>query len=76
VIELTRLNRQTLVVNSDLIKFIERSPDTVITLTTGEKLVVRETLNDVIRRVVEFRRAIAQGYPPRQLHGEPVVEKG
>ena len=42
MIRLTRLNNQALTVNSDLIKFVEQSPDTLITLVTGEKIVVRE----------------------------------
>jgi flagellar protein FlbD len=58
VIQLTRLNNQTFVVNSDLVKFIERSPDTVITLVSGEKLVVRDSLEQVLDRIVEFRRSI------------------
>ena len=54
MIHLTRLNNQTLVVNADLIKFIEKAPDTVITLITGEKLVVRESVNEVLKRIGEF----------------------
>jgi flagellar protein FlbD len=54
MIHLTRLNNQPLVVNADLIKFIENAPDTVITLLTGEKLVVRESVEEVLRRVAEF----------------------
>lgn len=56
MIHLTRLNNQPLVVNADLIKFIETSPDTVITLLTGEKLIVRETVEEVLDRVAEFQR--------------------
>lgn len=56
MIELTRLNNRPLVVNSDLIKFIENTPDTVLTLTTGEKVVVSESCEAVIDKVVEFRR--------------------
>ncbi|HUO25897.1 MAG TPA: flagellar FlbD family protein [Candidatus Aquilonibacter sp.] len=56
MIHLTRLNNQPLVVNADLIKFIETSPDTVITLLTGEKLVVRESVEEVLDRVAEFQR--------------------
>jgi flagellar protein FlbD len=58
VIRLTRLNNQPLAVNSDLIKFVEQAPDTVITLVNGEKVIVRETADEVLRRVIEFRRAI------------------
>jgi flagellar protein FlbD len=54
MIHLTRLNNQPLVVNADLIKFIENAPDTVITLLTGEKLVVRESVNEVLKRVGDF----------------------
>jgi flagellar protein FlbD len=63
MIRLTRLNNQALAVNSDLIKFVEQSPDTVITLTTGEKIVVRESAEEVLARVIEFRRLVLQGLP-------------
>jgi len=61
MIHLTRLNNARLALNSDLIKYIEEAPDTVITLLNGEKLVVRETTGQVIERVLEFRRAIVSG---------------
>jgi flagellar protein FlbD len=61
VIQLTRLNNHPLVVNSDLIKFVEQAPDTVITLLSGEKIVVRESAPDVLERVVQFRRSVLQG---------------
>ena len=63
MIHLTRLNNQALVVNSDLIKFVEQSPDTLITLITGEKIVVRESTQEVLVRIVEFRRSVLQGLP-------------
>ena len=58
MIRLTRLNRVPLVLNSDLIEQIEVTPDTVITLTTGQKMIVLESANEVVRRIVAFRRAI------------------
>jgi flagellar protein FlbD len=61
MIRLTRLNNHPLTVNSDLIKFVEESPDTLITLVTGEKLVVRESAEDVLVRLIEFRRSVLQG---------------
>lgn len=61
MIQLTRLNNHPLVVNSDLIKFIEQAPDTVITLISGEKIVVLESAHNVLQRVVQFRRAVLQG---------------
>ncbi len=61
MIQLTRLNSSPLAVNSDLIKFVEQAPDTVITLVTGEKIVVRENAQEVLDRVIEFRRSVLQG---------------
>ena len=61
MIQLTRLNSHPLVVNSDLIKFVEQAPDTVITLVNGDKIVVRENAQDVLERVVQFRRSVLQG---------------
>ncbi len=61
MIQLTRLNNHPLVVNSDLIKFVEQAPDTVLTLVNGEKIVVRESAEDVLERVVQFRRSVLQG---------------
>jgi flagellar protein FlbD len=58
MIQLTRLNNSRLAVNSDLIKYVEEAPDTVITLLNGEKLVVRETTGQVIERVRDFRRSV------------------
>lgn len=61
MIQLTRLNNQPLTVNSDLIKFVEQSPDTVVTLITGEKIVVLEKVSDVLSRIIDFRRSVLQG---------------
>ena len=58
MIRLTRLNRVPLVLNSDLIEHIDVTPDTVITLTTGQILRVRESAEEVIHRIVDFRRQI------------------
>jgi flagellar protein FlbD len=58
MVRLTRLNHAAMVLNSDLIEHIEETPDTVITLTTGQILRVLETADQVVERVVEFRRRI------------------
>jgi flagellar protein FlbD len=55
MIQLTRLNGSPLVVNSDLIKYAEASPDTVLTLVNGEKIVVLESCDDVLSRTVAYR---------------------
>ena len=61
MIRLTRLNHVPVVLNADLIEFIDTTPDTVITLTTAQKLVVLESADEVIDRVIEFRRALGSG---------------
>lgn len=61
MIRLTRLNGTALAINSDLIKYVEEAPDTVITLVNGEKLVVHETADEVIDRVRSFRRSVLAG---------------
>jgi flagellar protein FlbD len=61
MIQLTRLNGQPLTINSDLIKLIENTPDTVISLVNGEKIVVRETGELILQRIVAFRRRVLNG---------------
>jgi flagellar protein FlbD len=61
VIHLTRLNHIPMVLNSDLIEHIEITPDTVITLTSGQKIMVLEGVTEVVERVVAFRRSILRG---------------
>lgn len=58
MIELTRLNGSRLSINCDLIKHAESAPDTVLTLVTGEKLVVLEPRSEVLRRVLEYRAVV------------------
>lgn len=69
MIRLTRLNRVPMVLNSDLIEHIDVTPDTVITLTTGQILRVRESADEVVRRIVEFRRQVFG--PDSPLPGSP-----
>lgn len=56
MIKVTRLDHSELVVNAELIETIESTPDTVITLTSGKKLVVSEDVEEIVRRVLEYRR--------------------
>jgi flagellar protein FlbD len=64
MIELTRLNGHTLFVNCDLLKFGEASPDTVLTLLTGEKIVVRETCEEVMTKSLKYRASILEAAWP------------
>jgi flagellar protein FlbD len=58
LIELTRLNGNPILLNSDLIKTAEASPDTMLTLINGEKLIVRELLSEVLDRVLAYRATL------------------
>lgn len=58
MIELTRLNGNLILLNSDLIKTAEASPDTMLTLINGEKLIVREELSLVRERMIDYRAAL------------------
>ena len=57
LIELTKLNNKKFVINSELIESVEAMPDTTISLTTGNKYVVRESVSEVIHKVIEFKQA-------------------
>jgi flagellar protein FlbD len=64
MIELTRLNGSRLSLNCDLIKHAESAPDTVLTLITGEKLVVLEPRSEVSRRTLDYRAAVLRAAWP------------
>jgi len=56
MITVTRINKKNIVINAELIEFVESTPDTIITTTTGKKIIVIDTTEDVIRKVIEYRR--------------------
>ncbi len=58
MIRVTRLNGKEFVLNAELIQFLEETPDTVITLVNHEKIVVKEKMDEIVRRVLEYGRAI------------------
>lgn len=58
MIRLTRINGQEVVVNADQIEFLESTPETIVSMTTGRKVVVKEKVAEVIRLVAEFRSRI------------------
>lgn len=60
MIYVTRLNNEEFVVNADLIEFIEKTPDTVISLTTGKKIVVKETPEEIIKKLLTTRKEFSQ----------------
>ena len=76
MIDLTRLNGHRMVVNCDLIKFAEPSPDTTISLVTGEKLIVLETCDELVERILTYRsRVLARAWPDAgsALHAKSAI---
>jgi flagellar protein FlbD len=58
MIKVHRLNGKEFVVNSELIVFVEATPDTVITLTTGDKIMVRDSMDDVMTAIGQYKRGL------------------
>ncbi|HTX99585.1 MAG TPA: flagellar FlbD family protein [Bacteroidota bacterium] len=56
MIELTRLQGQKIIVNVDLIEFIEETPDTLVTTTTGKKLMVKESAEEIVEKAMEYKK--------------------
>lgn len=56
MIRVTRLDGEAFLLNAELIKYVESRPDTFVTLTTGERVVVRESLDEVLARTLEYQR--------------------
>ena len=78
MIHLTRLNKKSITINSDLIKFVEQSPDTVITLVNGEKILVQEPVSEIVGRIIEFRRRVLSGiaaWTPTSAAAFPVITR-
>lgn len=70
MITVTRINKNIIVINAELIEFIESTPDTIITTTTGKKIIVEDTTEDVIRKVIEYRRLC---FPEKRY--KPITEE-
>ena len=58
MIPVTRLDKRQIIVNADLIKYVESTPDTLLTLTTGEKIMVLESPDEVVKRVIDYGRQL------------------
>ena len=70
MITVTRINKKIIVISAELIEFIESTPDTIITTTTGKKIIVEDTTEDVIRKVIEYRRLC---FPEKRY--KPITEE-
>jgi flagellar protein FlbD len=74
MIKVTRLNGKEFVVNADLIQYLEETPDTIITLVNHEKVVVKEKVDEVIRRVIEYNRGVRMAVPLQDSERRPKAQ--
>ncbi len=58
MITVTRMDKRVVVLNADLIKMLEATPDTIITLVNGDMVIVRETVDEVVRRAIDYQRQV------------------
>ncbi|MCO6437985.1 MAG: flagellar FlbD family protein [Phycisphaerae bacterium] len=58
MVTLTRLDKRVIVLNADLIKMLEATPDTIVTLINGDTLIVRESVEEVVDRTIEYQRRV------------------
>ncbi len=75
MIQLTRLSGADIIINAELVETVEETPDTVVTLTTGKKYVVRDTASEVVRKVLEYRRALQRRRCARRAAEQPGTEQ-
>lgn len=61
MIFVTKMNSETVLLNNDLIETIEETPDTIVTLTTGKKLIIKESSEEILKRVIDFKIKINSG---------------
>ena len=64
MINVTRLNGKPIVVNCDLIRSVEENPDTTITLINGDRVIVREPMQEIVTRAIEYGRVLRKMIPP------------
>lgn len=67
MIRLNRLNGQPVVINADLIEMLEVTPEVVILLTTGKRIVVRQNVDEIVQAVIDYQRSIGVKRPPPHL---------
>lgn len=73
MIQVTRLNGKGFWLNPHLIEFLEETPDTVITLLTGKKVVVKENAEKILTDIISYRRKLMEGgneVVPIEIRGE------
>ena len=60
MINITRINGSEITINNDLIETIEATPDTTITMTTGKRIIARDSIDDIIKKIIAFRGQVGQ----------------
>jgi len=58
MITVTRLDERVVVLNADMIKMLEATPDTIVTLINGDTVVVRESVDEIVRRAIDYQRQV------------------
>jgi len=71
MIKLTRFDGSEVAVNAEMVKFVEAAPDTIVTLTNDQKMLVRETVDEVIAAVIRYKRLIFGSVPEKDEDSEP-----
>jgi len=66
MIKLTRGNGKEVILNAELIQYVEATPDTIITLTTNQRIIVKETLDTVVQKVIEYKK---------EIHSKPMTNR-
>ena len=67
MIFVTKMNNEVVLLNNDLIETIEETPDTVVTLTTGKKFIIKESSKEILQKVIEFKVKIYNGDYDRDM---------
>ncbi len=75
MIKLTRFDGSELAVNAELVKFIEAAPDTIVTLTSDQKILVLETVEEVIDRIIRYRKLAYSSLPEVRDRSEEEIER-
>jgi flagellar protein FlbD len=58
MIYITKLNSEEIVINSDLIEVIEETPNTIITLTTGKKIIAQDSSKEIVKKIIAYKRKL------------------
>jgi flagellar protein FlbD len=73
MIKVTRLNDSVLIINADMIQSVQATPDTLITLTNNDKIMVKEALEEVSQRIVDYQRAVYSTPGPKDCVSSDLI---